>query len=166
MRLFVLKQLVLCSSLLVLASCSGGDGSVSTASKMTVTTGASTTTYTSGPINTFGYYDPSFNADLFSMTSTQITMCSGVTDTTCGISINITTAGTTPGPYPITGTRILYSDHGAYYDSIASSVTVTLTSVGNVGEPITGSFQAVLGLRTDLTTTQSIYGTFSVIRDH
>jgi hypothetical protein len=166
-------SLIIILAVVVFAACGGGGGgggNAGSASTLTATVGAGTTTYTEGPINNIGYYDPSFSGDSAPGVGTLITMCSGVS-TTCDILINIRTADATPGPYPITGgsstpTYIVYSDHGQHYYSILSSGTVTLTSVGNVGQPITGSFQAVLELWTVPTSTLAISGTFSVLRDH
>lgn len=182
MKADALRSTVAMLVLFLLASCGGGGGSdgggnastlAITVSQATGTSGGSTTTtYTEGPINSRGYYDPSFSADLFPTSSrTLITMCSGVTTTGCAVLINVGAGGTAPGGYSITGgsstaTYILYAAQGNYYDSLASQGTVTLTSVGAVGSPITGSFQAVLGLRSTGTPTRMVSGTFSVIRDH
>jgi len=167
----------------LIVSCGGGGGNNSggaSTMEISVVTGTSVsggigfTTYTEGYINKDGYYDPSFSGDCSpTMPATLITMCSGVYGgaAPCDILINIRTAGMTPGGYSITGgtntsTNFMYMDQAQYYDSIVSKGTITLTSVGKVGEPIVGTFDAVLGLRSDLSTTMGVSGTFSVIRDH
>ena len=161
----------------LLTACGGGGSSNGggPASTMTVTLATGTTTYTEGHINNIGYYDPSFSGDCDPLAGTLITMCSGVTytmsHTTCDVLINVRTSDMTPGPYSITGnssadTYVLYHNKTQFYDSFVSSGTITLTSVGSVGAPITGSFQAVLQLLSAPTTTMGISGTFSVIRDH
>ena len=171
------------AALALLVSCGGGSsgGGSGSASTTTITVsaatgsvpGTGTTTYTEGPINGYGYYDPSFSGDCAAGLGMLITMCSGVTGMgPCDVLINIRTSGWTPGGYLVTGgtataaTYLLYMKQGSYYDSLASQGTVTLTSVGNVGEPISGSFRAVLGLRSIGTPTIEVSGTFSVIRDH
>lgn len=157
-------------------SSSGGSGGSSTLS-ITVSSGTGTTSgsssaeYTEGHINEIGEYDPSFGGAAEPGAGTLITLCSGVTITGyCSVMINIRTSDTTPGGYTIVGATntnsyIMYMASGQYYDSIASKGTITLTSVGNVGQPITGTFDAVLGLRSIGTPTIGVSGTFSVIRD-
>ena len=175
MGLLSMRLLVQISMLTLLTACGGGgstDGN-SAASTMTVMIGGGgTATYTEGPINNLGYYDPSFSGDNAAGQGTLITMCSGVNGPDpCNVLINIRTSDMIPGGYTIAGgtnttTYFMYMTQGQYYDSLVSKGTITLTSVGGVGEPITGSFQAVLGLRSSGTTTIGISGTFSVIRDH
>ncbi len=172
--LYVRSLVLLCMTTLLL-SCGGdvessnGGGSAST---MTVTLATGTTTYTEGPLNNLGYYDPSFSGDSAAGVGTLITMCSGVTGAgPCDVLINVRTSDMIPGGYTIAGgtnttTYFMYMTQGQYYDSIVSRGTITLASVGNVGEPITGTFQAVLGLRTNPSTTIGVSGTFSVTRDH
>ena len=164
----------------LMGSCSGSSGGgagASTASTMTVTAGSSTTTYTDGPVNDAGYYDPSFSADCYPTPRTLITMCSGEAGGASGCTklINVSAFGTTPGSYTVnvggtaeTGspTYVSYSLNNSAQFYSSTSGTVTLTSVGNVGEPVTGSFEAVLALYGAPTTTLAVSGTFSVIRDH
>jgi hypothetical protein len=180
-----MKLFALALAMGAIAGCGGGGGpstgGAGSASTMTVTLatgsgmsgGIGTTTYTEGPINNFGYYDPSFSGDIAAGAGMLITMCSGVTGAgPCNVLINVNTSGWTPGGYLVTGgtsttsTYLLYMEQGQYFDGIASKGTVTLTSVGNVGEPIEGSFQAILALRTNSSTTIEVSGVFSVVRDH
>jgi hypothetical protein len=86
--------------------------------------------------------------------------------------INIVTSGHTAGAYPITGdggagvtTYISYTDNGQSHKSIISSGTVTIDSIGNVGDPVIGSFSAVV-LCTSPSHTHGISGTFNVKMAH
>jgi len=155
---------------LALAACDHDESRV--ASTLTLTKGAETTTWTDGPINAAGNYDPSFSADCDPTQRTLITMCSGVSDGGCSVLVNVNAAATTPGSYSISGgsstaTYFIYTDpDGQHWDSLAGQGTITLASVGAPGDPITGSFEAVLGLWPDPLTTIAVSGTFSVVRDH
>jgi hypothetical protein len=81
--------------------------------------------------------------------------------------------GNTPQSYP-TGVATLansiayniYDTHYLSYTSLFSdtSGTITLSSIGNPGEKITGTFDAVVTLLTNTFDTLCISGTFSVTR--
>ena len=135
--------------------------------------GIGTTTYTEGAINGYGYYDPDMEADIYQTSGrTEIMLSSGVTGgpTLPVTLINIVTSGHTAGAYPITGdgtagltTYISYKDNAESHNSIISSGTVTIDSIGNVGEPVIGSFSAVV-LCTSPSHTHAISGTFNMKR--
>jgi len=133
----------------------------------------STTPYTEGAINGYGYYDPDMEADIYQDSGRAIIMLSsGVTGgpTPPLTLINIVTSGHTAGAYPITGdgtagltTYISYKDDTESHNSIISSGTVTIDSIGNVGEPVIGSFSAVV-LCTSPSHTHAISGSFNMKR--
>ncbi len=160
---------------MVLTACGGGGGGTSAgggvADTMTATVSGVTTTYTEGTYNTQGFLDPDMSS--FATTSnTFISLCSGVSSITCTTLVNISIRGNTPQSYP-TGTtnsptQITYSTNNQTYSSIYSSTigTVTLSSVGNIGEKITGTFDAVVTNMSNSSDTLGISGTFSVERDH
>jgi hypothetical protein len=161
---------------------SGGSGNSGIGNTMTVIVssatptggGAGNTQYTEGAINGNGYYDPDMEADIYPDSGRVIIMLSsgvtgGVTPTTV---LNIVTSGHTAGAYPITGnggagvtTYISYTDNGQHHTSIISSGTVTIDSIGNVGDPVIGSFSAVV-LCTSPSHTHGISGTFNVKMAH
>lgn len=161
--------ILLVLSLAITAGSCGGDGgggSAGPTSTMTLTQNYTSTTFTDGTTNSSGYYDPSFSADVYPAPRTLVTMCSGVSAGTCAKLVNVSAGGATPGSYTIdcSSTYVTYT-----YDSFpyfCKSGTVTLASVGAVGEPITGSFNAVLSLSGYQSITIDLSGTFSVIRDH
>ncbi len=182
---------VLCLFFL-LTSCSGGGGggggglggnsgigntltlSVSTAGGGGGGLGLSTVTFTEGDINEYGYYDPDMEADVYSNTGrTIIMLSSGVTGSAAPLTLlNVVTSGHTAGAYPITGTSgtpgatyIRYNDNGESHDGIVSSGTVTIDSIGNVGDPVIGSFSAVV-LCTSPSHTHGISGTFNMKREN
>ncbi len=181
--------IVLIFSLVMLASCGGGGGGngvsgnsgIGNTMTVSVTTeggmggGIGTVTYTEGSINGYGYYDPDMEADIYPDTGRMIIMLSsGVTGSgSPDISINIVTSGHTAGAYPITGTSgtpgvttyINYKDGSEYHDGVISSGTVTIDSIGNVGDPVIGSFSAVV-LCSSPTHTHGFSGTFNMKRAH
>ncbi len=185
------KGMVLIFLLTVLVSCGGGggggggdggNGGIGNTMTVVVKTESGTgetmsiTPYTEGPINGYGYYDPDMEADIYPDTGrTIIMLSSGVTggDTPPATLINIVTSGHTAGVYPIDGTSgmqgiytyIMYKGGSEYHDSVISSGTVTIDSIGNVGEPVIGSFNAVV-LCTSPTHTHAISGTFNMKRAH
>jgi hypothetical protein len=168
---------------LILAACGGGGGTSDNGNSgigntMTVSiNGAAPITYTEGAINGNGYYDPDMEADIYPDTGrTILILSSGVTGgpTPPVTLINIVTKGHAIGAYPVDGdgtgptltTYISYKDNAEYYDSIISSGTVTIDKIGNVGDPVTGSFRTVVALRSSPTQTHGISGTFNIKRAH
>jgi hypothetical protein len=175
MRLFVLKQLVLCSSLLVLVSCSGGGGDNApgnAADTMTVTVvnqsaGTTTTTYTANgtDITTFGGVSTFPDPDGL----TYVNMNSP------SVQVVVSANGMTAGTYPITGSLAVLSVRYTMYTSPTTteiyatdgSGTIEITSIGAVGQQITGSFNAVVYKGYPVsgpTSTLGVSGTFSVER--
>jgi hypothetical protein len=151
-----------------LYGCGGGD-SGSSADTMTVTisgpSGTTTTTYVEGTYNAQGYLDP----DLSSFVTTSLTRIDLISQvsSTQPTGVKITVLGATAQTYPAGQSAIFYYTNNQSYDSLISntSCTVTLSSIGNVGEKITGTFDAVVSLLTNTYDTVRISGTFSVMRD-
>jgi len=141
---------------------------------MTVTisgpSGTTTTTYVEGTYNAQSYLDPdlsSFGTSSF----TRIDLTSQVSATQL-TSLKIFVLGNTAQSYP-TGaghslSAIFYETNNQSYDSVISSTsgTVTLSSIGNVGDKVTGTFDAVVSLLTNTYDTVRISGIFSVMRDY
>ena len=159
-----------------LVGCGGGGGSSAGGGDpdtMTViVTGASGTTtaaYTEGPYNNNGFLDPSLSASV-APSSTSISLCTGSTGTTCATLITIFVKGITPQSYPTgtsnTPTQITYRANSKTYSSIYSNTTgtITLASIGNAEEKITGAFDTVVANMTNSSDTLVISGTFSVTR--
>jgi hypothetical protein len=79
--------------------------------------------------------------------------------------------GNTPGSYSTgreyIGNDISYDTNNQPYTSIFSNTsgTITLSSIGNVGDKITGTFDAVVSRLTNTNDTLRISGLFSVTRD-
>ncbi len=187
-RLYLMVLFCL-SSLIV--SCGGGGGGggdgvgvnsgVGNTMTVTITTengggaGVGTVTYTEGFINGYGYYDPDMEADIYPDTGRMIIMLSSgvVGGSPPDLTINIVTQGHTAGAYPIDGTSamqgmytyITYKDGSEYHDGVVSSGTVTIDSIGNVGDPVIGSFSAVV-LCSSPTHTHGFSGTFNMKRAH
>jgi hypothetical protein len=162
-----------------LVACGGGGGGSCTgcADTMTVAvSGSAPITYTEGPYNSFGYLDPSLSSFVTPSGNTSVSLCSGVTPSgtsaTCDTLISISIKGNTPQSYPTgttgTPTQISYRTNNQTYSSVSSSTTgtITLSSVGNnVGEKITGTFDAMVTNMSNSSDTLGISGTFSVKRD-
>lgn len=159
-----------------LAACGGGGGSSAGGGDpdtMTViVTGASgttTATYTEGPYNNNGLLDPSLSS-FVTPSSTSVSLCTQSTGATCAVSMTISVRGVTPQSYPTgtsnTPTQITYRANNLTYSSIYSGTTgtITLASIGNVGEKITGAFDTVVTNMTNSSDTLGISGTFSVTR--
>ena len=174
---------VVCTYVLIgLAACSGGgssSGGGSAADTMIVTitdqSTSVTTTYTEAGFNTYGYLDPNLSSHVTTSADTWVLLSTGSTGSSIDLSINIAVRGNTPGSYP-TGTTasstfISYTTYTTGIQSYnsqksSSTGTITLTSVGNVGEMITGSFDAIVTHISYPTDTRGISGTFSVKREH
>jgi hypothetical protein len=157
------KWMFLFFGLTLLAACGGGGGGGGGTSSGGPGTGTMTVSIVSQGTTTYNgnASDPWLASSVSSGTLTEL--WSGFTGSDYTTQVYIVTSGTTTGSYPITGsTWVEYINNSKTY--LSSSGTVTLTSVGTVGEPVAGSFQAVVSLVTDTTNTLGISGTFSVIR--
>jgi hypothetical protein len=166
---------------IALSACSGGSSSggaiTNTADTMTVTisgpSGTVTKTYTEGSYNSQGNLDPDLTSYITASNNTQIELHSGGSNTPGSTIINISVEGNTAQLYP-TGianpaNSILYEIYDTHYNSYTSlfsstSGTITLSTVGNVGGKITGTFDAVVSLLTNTADTLTISGTFNVTR--
>lgn len=175
---------VVCLTLTIaLLACGGGGSSDPVASdKMTATisgpTGTETTTFTEGSYSTdsagHSFLNPSLIAYTTASNETNIELLywDGVSLGTTVI-INMRVNGNTPGLYPTGGyvnpvNSIAYETNNQSYISAFSSTTgtITLSSIGNVGEKITGAFDTVVTLLTNTFDTLRLSGTFSVTRDN
>ena len=181
MRKNILWILVCIMLPIALSGCGSGGNSdedvANTADTMTVTisgtSGTVTTTYTEGSYNSHGNFDTDLISYVTASNNTQIELHSGESNTQGSTIINIAVAGNTPQSYP-TGiatpenciTYDIYYTHYQSYTSLFSgtSGTITLSSMGNVGEKITGTFDAVVSLLTNTSDTLRISGTFSMTR--
>ena len=163
---------------IALFACGGGVSSDPVvADTMTVTisspSGTVTKTYTEGTYNAQGHLDPDLGSYVSALNNTQIELHSGGSNTQGAMSIGISVEGNTPQSYP-TGvstpanviTYGIYDTHYLSYTSLFSSTsgTITLSSIGNPGEKITGAFDSVVTLLTNTSDTLRISGTFSVTR--
>ncbi len=168
-----------------LLSCSSGStsNSESAPNTMTVTvadiTGTITSTFTQGSLTTssqgYSYLDPIMTADVLPSNHVYIELRSGMSNTQTVTILGIETENTTAQSYSIAANHpsyISYNSGGQWYATFFSSNptgTIVLDSVGNVGEKITGSFDAIV---TDGTITSApgnvdtrrVSGTFSVKR--
>ncbi len=160
MRKNILWILVILLLILTLISCSSSSGSV--ADTMTVTisdpSGTATTAYTEH------YYSEGqahFDPYLISYSTSSYTTIY-LFSYTPWTMIEIQIKGNTPGSFPVnaTDTSIFYQTDNQYL--ISQNVgTITLQSIGNVGDKISGSYEAVF---TSGTST-NISGYFSVTRE-
>ncbi len=170
MKPFLMKFMTLIFSLSLLSACGDGGGSSTsnsngTGDSMTVTvvsksTGTTTTTYNGNGS------DPVFSAG-FNSGRTIIQMGSAAA------GVFISADGTSVNSYPISQTGSPTVKYTVYSSSTptttvysAMSGTVTLTSVGNIGQPVTGSFEAYLIDISKPTSTLDISGTFSATRQY
>ncbi len=170
----------------VLLGCSSGSSnSGSTPDTMTVTvadaSGTLTTIYTEGSPTTsphgYSYLDPIMTADVLPSNHISIQLRSGMSNTQTETIILLETENNTAQSYSITSNSPTYvsyniggQDYATYFSSTPSG-TIVLDSVGNVGDKITGSFDAIVTLgsitpATGTTDTRRVSGTFSVIRSH
>jgi hypothetical protein len=137
---------------------------------MTVTisgpSGTVTKTYTKGSYDTQGHLNP----DMISYVSPSNTTIIELADvsTTQVDRVDIVVFGTTPQSYPIDSSNSLLT--AVYVNNVYTSMfsspsgTVTLSSIGNVGEKINGTFDATVTSDTNASDTLKISGTFSVTR--
>lgn len=164
----------MCSQFIV--SCGGGGGGspeTPPSDTMTVTvgsqaTGTATTTYVADGVTTlsFGsvasYPTPTVTSALINSPTVQVT---------------VSADGVTAGTYPITGSLAKLSVRYVLYQSPTTTIifatnasgTIVLTSIGAVGQQITGSFNAdvfksPVPMVTYPTNTLNVSGTFSVKR--
>jgi hypothetical protein len=164
---------------IALFACGSGSSDPVAADTMTVTvsgpSGSMTKTYTKGTNSTLGHPDP----DLYFYVTASISPRTGIElHTTQGdmflvmsITGNVASVGSnTPQSYPTgfttPGNTITYSGYDTNhieYSSLFSSTsgTITISSIGNAGDKIAGTFDAVV---TDTTNTLRVSGTFSVTR--
>ena len=162
------KLIALLFALSLLSACGGGGGGSTTGGgsggdTMTVnivslSTPTTTTAYTGNLTTT---------PALFGMVSTQ----TAVEMASPAVQVDLCGNGVTAAPYSITtpylactGLRYSLNSGAAIFSSTTG--TITLTSVGNVGQQITGSFDAIVSQTTpsNLANTLRIWGTFSVNR--
>jgi len=154
-------------------SANGGDADTMTVQVSTPQVSGAIGIYTEGAYNSLGYLDPNLSSEVTASGNTYVSLCSGVTSTSCGTQVTIAIKGNTVQSYP-TGTmnsptQITYRSNNDTYSSIYSSTigSISLSRVGvSVGEFITGSFEAEVALMTNPTTTRLVAGTFSVKRNH
>jgi hypothetical protein len=174
-----LVWIVVCLMLTIALFACGGDGSSDPVAADTMTviisgpSGTVTKTYTEGTYNAQGHLDPDLGSYVTTLNNTQIELHSGGSNTQGSTIINITVEGNTAQSYP-TGvstpandiTYQIYDAHYLSYTSLFSNTsgTITLSSVGNPGDKITGTFDAVVSLLTNTSDTLRISGTFSVTR--
>jgi hypothetical protein len=167
---------VVCLMLTIaLFDCGGGGGGSSdpvAADTMTVTisspTGTVTKTYTEGTYNTLGHLDPDLFTYVFTaLNQIEIELHSEGSNTQGATVILISVEGNTPQSYPIGITTpanyieyVSDDTHSSLFSS--TSGTITLSSIGNAGKKIIGTFDAIV---TDTSNTLRILGTFSVTRD-
>ncbi len=179
MRSLVMKSLLGFCMLARLAGCGGGGGGGSTIGTnsglgtmtVTISSNATTTTTTYNGNNS----DPILTAA--TTTYTEIILESGYNSYTYSWEKNLVLLvnGNTPGVYSLAtpsqpslySTRISYTDgtrafSGIYFDS--TSGTITINSISGAGQPITGSFNAVLVDSSAPTNTIGMSGSFSVPR--
>lgn len=169
--------------IIALSGCSGVSSGDSARDTMSVTisspTGATTTTtYTEGTYSTnstgYSFLNPNVFAyiDAFNVTTIRLQYWDGVsTGSPYNTIIHMQIIGNTPGLYP-SGDRYMGNDiscdtNDQPYTSIFSNTsgTITLSGVGNVGDKITGTFDAVVSRLTNTNDTLRISGSFSVTRD-
>jgi hypothetical protein len=172
--------------LLTIASSSGCGSSSGNRSPDTMTVtisspsgSATTTTYTEGSYSTNSTGNSGPNPDLSSyitassMTNIELHYWDGISSGTT-VALVMSINGNTPGSYPVdpgyVNSSVMYSSNGIPYDNLLSNTsgTIILSTVGNVGENITGTFDAevVSLLATNTTDTLRISGSFSITRDN
>jgi hypothetical protein len=160
-----------------LFSCGGGSSDGSAPDTMTVTisgpTGTTTTTYSEGTYNSQGTLDPNLISYVTHSNETRIELHNSMTIYPQFVSIGIIINSNTPQSYPLCNpptNSVSYSAYHQSYISIDSNPcgTVTISSIGNVGDKITGTFDVSLISLTSSTNTSDtvkISGSFNVTRD-
>jgi len=165
--------------ILTMFGCSGGSspsgGSSDTmAVNISGPSGTFTSIYTAGS-NTAPLNYPQFGANISATNNTRIYMISGITAPgSNAVTINIDVNGNTAQSYNTGGGDFTsnisyetYNPSSQSYMSMFSSTngTITLSSIGNVGEKINGTFDAIVASVTNTSDILKISGTFSVTRD-
>lgn len=175
-----MKWLVLLAAFFVLGACGGGGGSNANSANsggggtggvagdwfgdtMSITvkspSGTTTTSYNSNETNPVMFTEaPSgYNLTLTTMD-------------TSAINILINTGGESPGTYPVSAlsavSYIVKGSPNTVYGTDATG-TITITSIGAVNQPITGSFQVVVSEKSPISDPNNkldISGTFSITR--
>lgn len=165
----IMKLMVLIFIVSLLASCGGGGGGGSTPGGGT---GDTMTVIIANPASTTTYNEAAFDPLLTGTVSgtpqkTYVDMCSGITNNGgCTKAVNMAVDGiTAPKIYNTsTVTKVTYTDGSKIYSS--TSGTLTLTTLGVVGERITGSFDNVVVANvSNVSDILTISGTFSVTRE-
>ena len=147
----------------------GGGGTSGSADTMTITvsspTGTVTSTYTEG---SQGDLTPYLSSNVRA-TYIEIVLIIDPHNMNSLTNVHIVAVGdNTPQSYSLGGNSrswIAYNINNQSYVSVLSSPsgTITISSIGNMGEKITGTFDAVV---TSTSSTLNISGTFSVTRDN
>ncbi len=171
MKIFSAKWLVLASAVLVLGACGGGGGgsdgnpllgdssmTVNVASQSTATT---TNTYTGSLTTTPALFGAIYSG--VSYTQAMVEMS--------GPSLQVVVNANMDsglGTYPIDlGTWVRYAEMSSGTGTViygATSGTVTITSYGNKGTPIVGSFDSIVTNGSNSTDTKKVWGSFSMNR--
>ena len=134
-----------------------------TLSLWSLSTATTTTTYAGDQ-----YDDPLLTAETNTINKkTYVDMGSGYNLSTYAQTLDLAINGTVPGVYSFATTTaptgIFYSNNvlfGTHYPGMNGSITIT--STGNVGSRVTGTFSATLA--SDPTHTIGMSGSFSVTR--
>ena len=177
----IITCVMVCMLIAITLFACGGGGNSGGADTMTVIvtgpSGTTTTTYREGPYSTtssgHSFLNPRLNAYITASneTSIEVLYWDGVSlGTTVALTMHV--YGSTPGLYPVdpgfANSTIVYLSNNQTYDNLRSSTsgTIILSSVGNVGEKITGTFDAVVTLLTNASDTLRITGSFSITQDN
>lgn len=129
------------------------------------------------PLKAIPNLDPIMSADVLPSNHIAIQLRSGMSNTQTATILLIETEGNAVQSYAIAANNPLYisynngnQDYATFFSS-APSGTIIYSRIGNVGEKITGSFDAIVTLGsitpvTGATDTRRVSGTFSVTRSH
>ena len=164
---------------IALLGCGGESSGGSAPDTITITisgqSGTVTKTFAEGSYNSQGRLDPYLISFVTTSNGTSIQLYSGLTNTYGSMALGIMISANTLGSYQTGGTMSwAYVEYGFFdpsyegYSSVISSTTgtVTLSSIGNVGEKISGSLDVVVTHLTNTFNTLRIAGTFNVTRDY
>jgi hypothetical protein len=163
----MLAQAILILSF-ALSACSDG-GTSGSADMMTISvsspTGTVTSSYTEG---SQGNLTPYLSSDV-TATHIYIALVTDPHDMNSSTNVSIAAIGdNTPQSYSLGSNSpswiACHINNQSYLNVLSSpSGTITISSIGNMGEKITGTFDAVV---TSTSSTLNISGTFSVTRDN